>query len=379
MKRTAEKSNKKGTKNKMLAILKWAGIVILAIIVLVVLVVASARLVNWCKYRITTPNGIEESTYIELGGQQQYIQIRGEDKNNPLILFLHGGPASPHSYVSHRYQSQMEDEYTFVNWDQRGSGRTYFKNVKLDAENESVTAEQIISDLDELVDYLCERFGQEKVIILGHSWGTIIGSEYARIYPEKVAMYIGVGQVINCVEADRLSYEDALAKANAAGNEEDAKKLEAAWSKLEQDTDNIKNMLAVRALTSKYHKYDGAASTFDTIWSGISSPYMSIDDIRWFFIGNSVDKFMEMQKNLVSYMMDWDIAALGSDYAVPVCFITGEEDWITPAAPVREYMQQVNAPSLEIVTIENTGHSPFMDNAETYAEALERALSVVMD
>jgi pimeloyl-ACP methyl ester carboxylesterase len=124
---------------------------------------------------ITAAGGIDEGTYVKLGGQRQYLLIRGQDKNNPIIIWLHGGPAGPDAYTTYVFEQQLTDSYTFVNWEQRGCGRTYFKNKDQDPHNETVSFKQTQKDLDELVDYLCRRFNKKKVIILGHSYGTDIG------------------------------------------------------------------------------------------------------------------------------------------------------------------------------------------------------------
>lgn len=100
---------------------------------------------------------------MKLGGQRQYLLIRGQDKNNPIIIWLHGGPAGPDAYTTYVFEQQLTDSYTFVNWEQRGCGRTYFKNKDQDPHNETVSFKQTQKDLDELVDYLCRRFNKKKL------------------------------------------------------------------------------------------------------------------------------------------------------------------------------------------------------------------------
>ena len=147
-------------------------------------------------------NGIDEAQYIMLGGQEQYILMRGENVNNPVIIYLHGGPSSPDGYVTYGFSDYLVDDYTVISWDQRGCGRTYIHNRNVDVNNDTASFEQALVDLDQLVDYARTRFHQDKVIILGHSYGTILGSVYSHKYPEKVDTYIGAAQVIQAPNSD---------------------------------------------------------------------------------------------------------------------------------------------------------------------------------
>ncbi|MDD6656366.1 MAG: alpha/beta fold hydrolase [Lachnospiraceae bacterium] len=140
--------------------------------------------------------------------------MRGENVNNPVIIYLHGGPSSPDGYVTYGFTDYLVDDYTVIAWDQRGCGRTYIHNRNVDVNNDTASFEQALVDLDELVDYARERFHQDKVIILGHSYGTILGSVYARTRPEKVDAYIGAAQVISLEETDRQRMERERERAN---------------------------------------------------------------------------------------------------------------------------------------------------------------------
>ena len=148
-----------------------------------ILVVLILRLIHRFQYRIKTVNGIEESRYVNINGIKQYILIRGNDRTNPVILFIHGGPASPMGFVAPYYQRELEQDYTIVYYDQRGCGRTYYANAK----QADPTPEQLLADVDAMVDYIRQYLEQEQVIIMGHSWGTILGITYVQMHPDKVA------------------------------------------------------------------------------------------------------------------------------------------------------------------------------------------------
>lgn len=146
------------------------------------------------KYRILSSNGIDEKLFVNINGQNQYVFIRGKDVNNPIILNLHGGPANPDAFFTYEFAKEISEDFTYVSWDQRGCGRTYYKNRNIDSKNDTVDFEQALKDVDELVKYLCTRFKKDKVIIMGHSYGSLLGVSYVSKYPERVERYIGIGQ-----------------------------------------------------------------------------------------------------------------------------------------------------------------------------------------
>lgn len=124
-------------------------------------------------YRINSVSGIDKKIYVEINGQQQYVFIRGKNVENPIVLYLHGGPANPDSFMTYEFAMELCSDYTFVSWDQRGCGRTYYKNKKTDSRNETASFGQALKDVDVLVEYLCNRFCKEQVVIMGHSYGAL--------------------------------------------------------------------------------------------------------------------------------------------------------------------------------------------------------------
>lgn len=360
-------------------ILKWIGIAIISIILLFVLVIFIARGLNKNKTKISTINGIQENSYIEIGGIEQFIQIRGEDTNNPIILFLHGGPGSPHAYVSHYYQKDLEAGYTIVNWDQRGSGRTYYANSDFDGEI-GLSMENLLDDLDEIVDYLTERFEQEELVIMGHSWGSILGSLYTKEYPEKVSAYIGVGQTVNMLKAETMSVGAAKELAMKDLNEEYIENLSKTFNEFSNtksyDELNFKNFMNMRNLASEYLSQETSSSELKAIWLGASSPHMSIRDIKWFLKPMlNFEEFLEIEKPLFEYsFFDFNLSEHGIEYEVPVYFISGDWDWITPYKLVEEYYESIESPKKEMILIENAGHMTFMDNPKGFSDAVIRVL-----
>lgn len=359
------------TKNKpvFLRIAKWVINTIFIAILGLVTVIIGCRNFNYITSFIHTDKGVDEGRYVTLGGQEQYLLIKGQNVENPVIIYLHGGPSSPDSFINYTFQKYLTDEYTVVSWDQRGCGRTYFKNAEKDFQNETASFEQAQSDLDELVTYIIKRFNTEKVIIIGHSYGTMLGSQYVINHPEKVKAYIGVGQVVS-IESDIYSYKDALEKAAASGDDTSA--LEMAYKKyVSQKT--LTSMMDLRKQTGRYHT---APRETNTIWKGIVSPYMGVDDLRWFLkqAGN-LDKYIALNQQLFDYIMTTNVLDYGLEYQVPVGFISGSEDWITPVKYSEDYYHLIDAPQKQFCLIEGCGHSPQFDAPEEFCNALKSILN----
>src|SRR5947207_10019238 len=146
--------------------------------------------------KLVSPNSVEEQLEIPIGGTKQWILVRGRDRANPILLVIDGGPDSPEMPIGWAYQSGWEDYFTVVQWDQRGSGKTYNANDPAQIKP-TLSLDRIIADGEELVAWLREHYGKRKVFVLGHSWGSIIGLELARRHPDWLHAYIGMGQMIH--------------------------------------------------------------------------------------------------------------------------------------------------------------------------------------
>lgn len=349
-------------------ILKWLGISVLTLLVAAILFVCITRGVTYFSNHIDAPNGVDEGIYVTLGGQEQYLLIRGEDVGNPVMIWLHGGPSSPDAFANYTFQNHLVADYTIVNWDQRGCGRTYYRNIDADPNNETASFEQAQADLDELVDYLTDRFNADKVIIVGHSYGTMLGSKYTLTYPDKVAAYIGVGQFVD-IESDIYSYENALEIAKSQGD--DVAALEEAYGKFSENM-TLDNMMNLRGLVGKYHP---AEKEVNTIWLGVASPYMGFDDLRWFFkqMGD-FEEYVKLNQQLFDYIMVADVREYGFEYQVPVGFISGSDDWTTPVKYSEDYYASVSAPMKDFALIDGCGHSPHYDEPIEFCNEIIRML-----
>src|SRR5690606_33149594 len=176
--------------------------------------------------RIVTPNGIQESFEARIGGIDQWVSVRGRDRDNPILLFVHGGPASPALPVSWAFQRPWEEYFTVVQWDQRGAGKTYRANDPQSVA-ETIRIDRFVEDIGEMIDFLLQRYDKRKVILVAHSWGTIISLPAALRNADRIHAYVGIGQVISVRENERLSYDYALETARRENNQEAIDELEA--------------------------------------------------------------------------------------------------------------------------------------------------------
>ena len=188
----------------------------LGISVLVILVVGASSLALY-RYlarkkiaesrAIHAPDGIEVLEPVTIGGIQQWIEIRGESVKNPILLFIHGGPGSASIPIARGFQGPWEKYFTVVQWDQRGAGKTYSQNSK-EVQRATMNMERMQEDTLEVVNYLRRRFQRDKIFVLGHSWGSVLGLQLAHYHPDLLYAYVGVGQATSAWKNEDVLYRD---------------------------------------------------------------------------------------------------------------------------------------------------------------------------
>ncbi len=351
----------------ILGVLKWICIVIVAIIVVALNTVIAFRCGRQIKRAFAYRSGVNEQIYVQLDGSEGYINVFGASESNPVIISLHGGPGAPTSFVDYDWQDRLADEYTIVSWDETGCGRSYYRNADVDPDNANLSFDQQLADLDALVDYCCGRFGQDQVIIVGHSFGSMLGSSYVMAHPEKVSAYIGVGQCVNETDyyGEVYSYEDALRIAREQGD--DTSEMESAYEAFMSDL-SLEHLMTLREYTEVYHPQTDTTDT--STMAAVFSPVLGVDDARWYILELEAvagdPRFMELQAPLEEAMMNFNLYDIGQ-YQVPVLFISGSCDWVCPASMVEEY---ADANGLQYTAMEGCGHSPQAQHPDQFAEII---------
>lgn len=316
---------------------------------------------NEQSYRITTPRGIEEARYVAVGGIEQYITIRGEDRDNPVILFLHGGPGdatNPWGYLA--FRSWLK-HFTVVQWDQRGAGRTLGKSGPDIAP--TITIEQMTKDGVELTEYLRKALQKDKVILVGHSWGSILGLSLAKARPDLYYAFVGTGQVGDSVRNYSVAYEDLLKKAQSLGDRTALEELRAIGPPPYAD---FRGWSVQRKWANLFEHADLFINGM--FGAALSAPGYSLADLDDWNNGQDVSG-----RQLIPQTSKLDMRALGGQFALPVFVIQGAEDFTTPTGLARELVASIRAPRKELVTIRGAGHfAVFMRTDEFLQELLKR-------
>lgn len=319
------------------------------------------------EHQITTQKGIDQELVLEIGGIKQYLYLRGEDTNNPIILFLHGGPGGSMIPMLYTYQYGWESNYTVVNWDQRNTGKTYFLNKDNTEEVLStLSADRIVEDIHEIVIYLTKRFHKEKIIIMGHSWGTVIGSLFVQRYPDLTKAYIGLAQVVDLNDGIALMAAEIRKLAFAQNATKDVETIDNLVNSLNRCLSiTEKAVMNIYKVAKKYLTYNLDGLIF--FKAGILSPYFSLKHLTYF------PKMEALQAPLSEYITKHDLREICTEYEVPVIYIMGEYD-LHLKYLLEEYYPTIKAPFKNLLYIKNAGHVVMMDQPDEFCNVLSRVL-----
>jgi pimeloyl-ACP methyl ester carboxylesterase len=301
--------------------------------------------------KIVTPGGIEEQLLIPVGGTKQWITVRGRDRNNPILLVIHGGPASPETPISWAYQQGWEDYFTVVQWDQRGSGKSYNANdPKLIAP--TLSLQRITDDAVEVIDYLKQRYGKEKVFALGHSWGSVVGLTLAHQHPELLYAYIGMGQIIDGVEGERVGYEATLKIAEQRGDQAAIKELRSIAPYPEKDGRiPLEKINIERKWSVDYGGLARGRKNLDFYYNmGKLSPDYTTADLA------AIDKGSALSLGpLLPAFTGFNFSNV-TEFKTPIVMFEGRYDITTPSTVVAKWMARVKAPAKQLVWFEKSAH-----------------------
>jgi len=322
---------------------------------------------------IHSPDGIEAVEPVTIGGIQQWIEIRGESVKNPILLFIHGGPGSAFMPMARVFQDPWEKFFTIVQWDQRGAGKTYSANSK-EVQQRTMSMERMHTDTLEMVNYLRSRFQRNKVFVLGHSWGSILGLHLAHEHPELLYAYMGVGQAANSRENEVVLYKDTLEEAQRTKNKEAIQQL-SSIAPYPSANITFQQIRVVREWSGKLIGPPGDGESSMGLTAIFLAPeYSLVNDVDW-VRGQlfSVDALLPELKTA-------NLADLGYDYHVPVFFLEGRRDPYTPSTVAKELFDKMKAPEKEFVWFEKSGHFPFVEEAGEFTRVLtQKVLPLASD
>ena len=309
---------------------------------------------------IDAATGIDEEGYVKIGGIDQWIQIRGRDRRNPVLLWLSGGPGFstiPNTYALRDW----EKHFTVVMWDQRGEGKTFDRSGTSVAP--TMTIGRMAKDGIEVTQYLQQRLHTGKIILLGHSWGSILGVHMAHMRPDLFAAYVGTGQVTHLEKQAQAAYPLLVERARSLGNKTAEEQLVAAGPPPYPEQGLKKWTWVYWANQLDAKDPPRQRFSFGALW------WLAGVVLRQ---GNQGADFS--QNLMWTSIMKEDLPSLGLHFDVPVVFIQGAEDRLTVTALAKDYFDRIDAPSKRFVLIPGEGHLAIVFGHHEFLRALENVV-----
>lgn len=306
--------------------------------------------------RIVAQEGIEDLLAVSIGGTEQWLSIRGRDARNPVLLFIHGGPGSPEMPASWLYQSGWEDYFVVVQWDQRRCGKSGAAAWPDLADGASLI-DHMVTDACEVVDFLRVRFKRQKIVVLGHSWGTVVGTLLAQRCPERLHAYVGVGQVIDWVENERASYDFVVRQARALGLAEAATELEslAPYPDIAPTASTLMRLLTERKWVVHLGGMIHGRKDLDVLdHAKTLCPEYTTADL------DSTGQVEDAVERLLPELMRSDFKELG-ELDCPIVIAAGRHDFATPSSVARQWYETLRAPSKHWQWFERSAHMPHLE------------------
>lgn len=311
---------------------------------------------------------VSEKIWVDINGAEQGMFIRGKSEDNPVLLFLHGGPGMPEYFLADAQDTGLEDEFTVCYWEQRGSGLSHLDGMDASA----ITAEQLVDDTIEVTRYLMERFGQQKIVLMAHSWGTFIGIQAAALAPELYTAYIGVGQVADTSESERLAYAYMLEQYEASGNDRMVKQLKAYDVPARTDAGIIPYFKSMLRDNAMHGLGIGTARDMDSVVTGIFLPVMKCPA---YTLGEKVNiwrakAFLRNETGLLKQLFSTRTADIVPQLRIPAYFVSGAYDLTVNRDLSKEYFTQLKAPVKAFYTFEDSAHSPMFEEPERFLQVM---------
>jgi pimeloyl-ACP methyl ester carboxylesterase len=309
---------------------------------------------------------LAEKSFIEIGGIRQGFFIRAENPENPVILFLHGGPGSPElpMIIPFEVTERLEKYFTVCYWDQRGAGMSFNNSI----DPATMTTAQIMEDTRQMTEYLQRRFNQKKIYLIGHSWGSFLGVKTIEKYPENYTAYIGIGQVSNQIESEKLAYDYMLQHAKEINDESAVKNLQK-FDKNASDFPGLDYTMTIRS--SLMNKY-GIGISHEK-----ENSMLDMAKIILFFKGYTLsEKINYLRGMMFSVTTIWDAVVEDNlfessvTFQVPVYITQGKYDYQVSHALAHEWLDKIEAPQKAFFTFENSSHGTILEEPEKFVQII---------
>ncbi|SOE23419.1 Pimeloyl-ACP methyl ester carboxylesterase [Spirosomataceae bacterium TFI 002] len=302
---------------------------------------------------------INEAKFVSIGGIEQWITINGDDRTKPIILFIHGGPGSTMSQFNNAMYRAWEKYFVLVNWDQRGAGKTYGRHAPEEVTEDywienPLTVKQMTADGIEVIEYVLQLLKKDKVVLIGTSWGSILGTEMALINPELFHAYLGHSQFVSFAENFKYSYTRTYELAKIENNTENIEKLESLGN---PPYDNARSYGQLLRVVKGYEAKSSKPAPES--WFKLAPAYDNEKEAKARYDGDdySFINFVGHQKLQIKAMAAGiDFYKNGLKFEIPVYYIQGEKDILTASAINKPYFDKITAPHKEYYLLPDAGH-----------------------
>ena len=311
----------------------------------------------------TIPDSLSERVSIQIGGIQQGMFIQSVDPSNPVLLFLHGGPGMVEFFMEQNYPTGLHEDFTMVWWEQRGAGMSFSTDIP----PETMTMEQMIADTIEVADYLRERFGQDRILLFGHSWGSYLGIQVAAAAPDRFLAYVGMAQIAHQLRSEVMARNSMIEAYRARGDTRMAEQLEAAPVTMEDGTSDTWMRIRDRAM------HGIGAGHMRDMTSVITGIFLPMWQVRAYTL---MDKINIWRGKIWSRPFFWDVllhddlGARLNEFDIPIYFFVGRHDLTANPELSRAYFDAIEAPVKGLYVFENSAHSPLFEEPERATEIL---------
>lgn len=305
----------------------------------------------------TIPGSLSERVTVHIGGIPQGMIIQSAHPGNPVLLFLHGGPGMVEFFMEKQYPTGLAQHFAMVWWEQRGAGMSFSTDIP----PETMTLAQMIADTIEVADYLRDRFDQDRILLLGHSWGAYLGIQVAAAAPERFLAYIGMAQITHQLRSEVMARDHLLAFYRARDDAGMVRRLEAAPVSMEEGTSDAWMRLRDRAM---HEAGVGHMRGMNSVIKGIFLPMWQVRDYT------VAEKVNIWRGKVWSRPFFWDallrddLSARLTEFELPIYFLTGQHDYTAVADLSRAYFDLIDAPVKGFYLFERSAHSPLFEEPE---------------
>jgi pimeloyl-ACP methyl ester carboxylesterase len=296
------------------------------------------------------PGSIHEESFVTIGGIEQWITIKGANGDNPVVLFLHGGPGNAMSAYADSMYRGWEKDFTLVQWDQRGAGRTYGRSG---FPASTLTLDRMTQDGIEVVEYLVQHLHQKRVVLVGNSWGSLLGVNIARQRPDLLHAYVGTAQFVEMRENLTASYQRVVERAREFGDS-------TAISELNGIGAPPWKSIARWQTFRKWRKYfQQKVATAPALTLVRSPEYTSAQDLADDEAADDLSfaHFNFVGASMTGPLMDVNLKKLGPEFPIPVFVIQGGADLNAVPEIARQYVKWIKAPAKEFILVPKSGHA----------------------